>query len=373
MYDIQDPYRMHPYDAPSDIKLFINSPSTYKRIKIDKNITPEDMRTTKAMTRGNEYDDYFCLPRDKFLDHYYVFAGRKPGDKVEAIVELIFEECLSDFCNPLSLNYLGLPLDKMDLTHKGLNARLTELITAYDYQGNWGMDARLKGIDKNGGTYFSQLAECGNKTMLDMETYNNLSAVINELEADSIWGPTLKALRNPALRPPHIEVIFQSEGYCDRLAIKGKRDIIIINHQAKTKQVIDIKTAESYHRFIYNYFTYRYDIQGDMYTAIEKLDPKNEGYKILPARFLVIYTGADTTERFHMFSMTLNDHLIAHNGGILGPIGKVEGWNPILQEINWHKQHNNFKHRKVYFDNNNVFKMEDILATQIVYKYDNKK
>ena len=374
MYDLQNEYRMHPYDAPSDIKLFLKSPIDYKRIKLDHNVTTDDMQITKAMNAGNEYDDYFCMTHDEFLKKYYIFAGTKPSDKIEKIVSTIFYECLTDYCNPESLMWLGMPLESMDLTHKGIEDRLQELITLYDYYPNWGAPARLNGIIKNGNNYFSQLAECGDKVMIDMETFNGLAETMEILETDSIYGPTIKAIRHTAYRPDYIEVVFQSEGYCDALRIKGKRDIKIINHKTKTIRIIDIKTAQTPEMFKYNYFKYRYDIQGDMYATIEEFYMGNNIYTILNPQFLVIFKDRSISPRFSIYEMTKEDRTVALNGGNMGVVGYVEGWKHVLDEIHTMNANNDdFKQRLQYKQNGNLFRMEDLFKTQIIYEYDNKR
>ncbi len=314
------------------------------------------------------------MTRDEFLKKYFIFAGTKPGPKIENIIEIIFEKCLSDFCNPESLNYFGLPLEQMDLTHLKLEDILTELIIKEDYQANWKMPTRIQSVIDKGNKYFSQLTECADETMIDMDTFNGLAETMEVLENDSIYGPTIQAIRHASKRPDWVEVIFQSEGYCDQFGIKGKRDIKIINHKAKTIRIIDIKTAQTPEMFKYNYFKYRYDIQGDMYATLEEMYMGNNIYTVLNPQFLVIFKDRSISPRFSMYEMTKEDRVVARNGGNMGVVGYVEGWQPILDEIHIMIANNDdFKQRLQYRKNGNLFRMEDLFKTQIIYEYDNKR
>jgi hypothetical protein len=367
MYDIQDKYRMHPFNSPSDIKMFLKNPKTYKRIKIDQDITDADKRNTKSMLKGNAYDFYFSSTEQEFFEVYYLMKFKLPSDKICQIVETIYEYCIEHLTNPNSLNYDNkITMSDLDLTYVPLQEFMKNLFNTFDYQKSWGIDAKINSIVSKGDEYFRSLMESKDKIVIDIQTYSDIKMKIEEVENDSVIGNTMRILRNPKLRPDYLEVSFQEEIINEDLKIKGKLDIKITNHKAKTIKGLDVKSALNPNKFQSNYFEYRYDIQGSIYqTLLEKTLP--EGYTLAPFSFLAIFTEAEHNPT--LYTMEEYDLITAKTGGLLNVQGQIEGWMPIIEEIEWLKENKpNFEHRKSYYENKTIF-MKELYQNPIIYNF----
>lgn len=349
MYDIQDEYRMHPFISPSDLKMFLTSTRKYKRIKLDHDITTKDRADTKAMKLGNAYDAYFCAGnKTEFLKEYIIVSHKKPGEKIALIVEEAYDYCITHLWNPNSLNFSNIQPTDCDLTYKPLEDVLMNAIKTYAYNEHWGLDARLRNVIKDGNNYFETLINENGRIGISLEEFTKIESKIEELEKDSIVGPTIRMIRNLELRPAHIEVKFQVELFDENTKTKGKMDLVIINHKSKTVVIIDIKSARSPDAFKTNYFLFRYDLQGSLYHHLNVLHAPT-GYKVLPTKFLVIFKESDDAPL--LYAMETHDIITAEIGGVLNTWGRVEGWRQIVEEIQWLEGNSDFTHRKAYLEN----------------------
>lgn len=328
MYDILDNYRIQPEIAPSDVKLYLESTQKYKRIKIDRILTSKDQASTRAMDRGNAYDDYFC-DAPNFLNKYHLMKHKAPGEKVGNILEDLFQYCIEHLCNKDSLHSTGIALEDLDLTYKPLGPIIEQLVLEYEHQPNWGIDTRVKSIIEKGDEFFKAMIAGKGRTPISIQQYTKVKDDIERLEIDPVMGNFIKALRNS--NPiPNVDRFFQLEIIAN--PIKGKLDIAFINHVKKTARAIDIKTAANYSMWRYNYIKYYYPLQGSMYRELLKTKVP-EGYTVLPTEFIVIYTQSEDSPR--RFVMTEVEDQIWRDGGILPVIGNVEGWQNIVEEIQW--------------------------------------
>ncbi len=330
MYDTLDPYRLRPEIAPSDIRLYLDSPSKYKRIKIDQILTASDRATTRAMERGNAYDDFFCSPAT-FRDKYQIIEAKAPGEKLGNILEELYEYSLEYICNPdpTSLNYTGIALADLDLTYKPLQEVIERLVVEHEYQSSWKLETRVNDVIKKGDEYFRAMLSANGKTPISLWQYSKIKSDIERLEEDPVMGKFIKLLRSD-VEIPGVEKRFQVETVYDR--IKGKKDIVIINHKQKRAYAIDLKTGATRNQFAINYFVHKYYLQGSMYRElVRSMVP--EDYEVLPTQFLVIYTQAELNPE--RIPMSEAHDLAARIGGVMGQWGEVEGWENIVEEIHW--------------------------------------
>jgi hypothetical protein len=63
------------------------------------------------------------------------------------------------------------------------------------------------------------------------------------------------------------------------------------------------------------------------------------------------------------------DLITAKTGGLLNVQGQIEGWMPIIEEIEWLKENKpNFEHRKSYYENKTIF-MKELYQNPIIYNF----
>jgi hypothetical protein len=194
--------------------MFLKNPKTYKRIKIDQDITDADKRNTKSMLKGNAYDFYFSSTEQEFFEVYYLMKFKLPSDKICQIVETIYEYCIEHLTNPNSLNYDNkITMSDLDLTYVPLQEFMKNLFNTFDYQKSWGIDAKINSIVSKGDEYFRSLMESKDKIVIDIQTYSDIKMKIEEVENDSVIGNTMRILRNPKLRPDYLEVSFSRRNH----------------------------------------------------------------------------------------------------------------------------------------------------------------
>lgn len=351
MYDTLDAYRMHDYISPSDVKLYLESPFDYKRIKLDKEITDKDRSSTAAMERGNYYDDYFCSNKGEFEKKYKVFTKTMPPDKIASIVEAVYNYVIDNLFNTNSLNYdPNLKPNEISLSYKPLYDVILGFTSSFEYQLNWKEETRVNKVIDLGDEYFKFLFSESEKIAIDMQMKTEIETRINALLEDEIFGPTMRRIR--AGSSGDIEIKFQLELYEHDLKIKGKLDIVVINHKNKTITPFDLKTAKNPRLFKMNYYKYRYDIQGSMYTVLLKSHYKElyPGYTVVPFTFIVIFT--EHVAPALLYRMSEADLFLAQVGGEFHRQGIVDGWLPVINEINHQiSVGSKFMHRKSVYDN----------------------
>lgn len=130
-------------------------------------------------------------------------------------------------------------------------------------------------------------------------------------------------------------------------ACKSKFDKVIVNHNDKTIQPIDIKTTGKHvSSFSRSFLQFRYDIQASFYSTallwlIEKSEEeywnKLKEYKILPFKFIVESTKYPGTPM--IFSVNENILNKAYDG--FSNNGQYyKGWKDLVLSINWHSENN---------------------------------
>jgi hypothetical protein len=302
-----------------------------------------------AMERGNNYDDYFCNPGEAFFKKYKLFKGKMPNDKIVFIVEQAYQYVVEHLINPNSMNYYPVPDNQelvIALNFKPLYDIIVQTMIEIDYQSNWKVDTRYNKIVEEGEEYFKFLMDDTSKKAIAIKDYTLMQDAIERIENDPIIGATIRAIRHGNI--PNIEVKFQAELYTDSLGIKGKLDILVLNHKAKTATVFDIKTAKNPNTFKINYYKYRYDIQGSMYKRLAAMNCP-EDYTVMDTKFIVIYT--DSTEPAFILGMTQADTELAELGGRFYQQGDVRGWHDIVKEIHWQIDNKtDFLYPKAYYE-----------------------
>jgi hypothetical protein len=170
--------------------------------------------------------------------------------------------------------------------------------------------------------------------------------------------------------PEGINILFQVAIFfeVDLVPCKGLLDIVVIDHNNKTIQIIDLKTtAKSVYQFKHSFITFYYYIQAAFYTrAMEswKKECKEYGdiseYRILNFKFLVQEKSCYNLPVF--YPVTDNDLKVGKLGGYLKSSNEfVKGYVQLLDEYKWHKTTDYWEMPKDLLQNNfhielNVFK-----------------
>ena len=132
---------------------------------------------------------------------------------------------------------------------------------------------------------------------------------------------------------------------CQDVKCKGLLDIVVIDHNNKTIQPIDLKTTgKSVHAFRKSFITFNYYLQAAFYSRGLEIWKNNfEGlgdisqYKMLNFKFLVQEKACYNKPMF--FNTSDNDLKIGKLGGYLKAGEQyIKGYIELLDELKWHRK-----------------------------------
>lgn len=203
--------------------------------------------------------------------------------------------------------------------------------------------------------YLKFLIECKNKTVIKSEDAMTVRRMYKLLTQSEHCGWLFREAPEGMKILFQVPIFFQTNG----LDCKGLLDIVVIDHNNKTIQVIDLKTTgKSVYQFKTSFISFYYYIQAAFYTAAVEQWKKEftecgdiSSYKILNFKFLVQEKACYNAPIF--FPTTDNDLRVGKLGGYLkGSNEYVKGYIELLDELKWHKETDYWEMPKDIFLNN---------------------
>ena len=222
----------------------------------------QDLSNNKSVKMGSAVDSMLTQGKKAFEEEYYV-TKVVVRDNVKEIIDYLFaSQRLKEGTTTLSENE-DLVLDAADM---------------YEYQPTYRAVTRVKNIigkQGEGEAYFRELKESKGKTIISEDFMATVDAVCGSLKTNEV---TREFFNSPE-RGSNIQIIYQVPIYWETtikgivLDCKSLLDMVIINHDKKTINPVDLKTTgDSLNSFEYVCSKYRYDIQAAFYTdALAKL------------------------------------------------------------------------------------------------------
>ncbi len=160
----------------------------------------------------------------------------------------------------------------------------------FEYQSNWKPETKIKVIREKGNNYYSNLLKAKDKTILDSSTYRDIIATANSIKN----SPNTSFYFNYS-EDESIEHLYQLKfkESLNGITYRCMFDVLIVDHQTKTIQPIDLKTSSKKEWDFYKSFIeWNYQIQNRLYVRIlQKCLSKDEyfkTFKILPYKDVVI-------------------------------------------------------------------------------------
>lgn len=159
------------------------------------------------------------------------------------------------------------------------------------YQLHWKPETRVKVIKEKGEEYFTLLTLAGHRTILSTSEYNDVIKAVDALKSSEStkW---YFAEDNPFDNiERHYQLKFKAA--LNGVNYRCMMDLLIVDHDNKTLQPIDLKTSyKNEYDFYKSFVEWNYQIQNRLYYRILKANiEKNEyfkGFKILPYRDIVV-------------------------------------------------------------------------------------
>lgn len=360
--------------SQSMIKDFrFKSPKKWHSIHVQK---MEDLdKSDESFTFGSLVDTLMFTP-EILNERFYIGDLKLPSKAVAWIIEEVFAD-IQKKNREIAEQNLG-PVPELVETVPFNLESVPEIVLsmarqypASEDQRGWNNDWKeqtiINSLIKKGDEYFNSLVEADGRKVISQKM--NFEAI--EIKKILLADPDV---RQYFVEEEGVELNFQMEVFVNYLAktgkeipLKGAFDILRIDHNLKTIQLIDFKTSYSAFDFISSIKKYGYALQLSYYDFLLRLwlDQECEGalcdYTILNPINIVIdnydkipyiyeYSWSDLEMEKMGNESFLNDlfHTSSHNAKI------KKGWLEILETIAWHYHNDYWQKTKELYENGKI-------------------
>lgn len=233
-----------------------------------------DKVESPSLTFGSAVDAIITGGTEEFNERFCVAEFPQVSDNVAKIVKELFNNFDTSY-NSLS----DIP-----------DTDILQVINMYEYQPNWKPETRVKVLKEKGEAYYKVLYLAYGKTLLDTVTYED---VLRTVEALRTSTATQHFFSDPA--DDNIEHLYQLKfkATLNGINYRCMFDELIVDHETKTIQPIDLKTSSKKEWDFYKSFIeWNYQIQNRLYFRILQEIIKDDEYfkdfKILPYKDVVV-------------------------------------------------------------------------------------
>lgn len=180
--------------------------------------------------------------------------------------------------------------------------------------------------------YYNVFRKGAGKTVITAEMYKHAQELIKALKEDQYIKHYLCESTVGQTVYNQMELYHNFGG----TPLKGLLDRVIIDHDKKTVQAIDLKTT-SEDFFPSSIISYRYDMQAAFYTFLLQQwcqDNRITNYIMLPFLFITVNT---ISSKAVTWQLSNNDLYVGEWGGKTYYGKEVKGWRQLLDAYRWHK------------------------------------
>lgn len=258
----------------ADPALSYSTLSKYERSGFNDLDSLFDRIETPSLTFGSAVDSLITGSRKEFDERFVVADFPVMSPSVLQIVKQLFANFNKKY-------------DKLnDIPDKDI-IDLTEVVKFYP---NWRPQTRAKAIKEQGEQYYRLLYLAKDKTVLDSQMYQDVLKTVDALHTSEATKWYFQE-DNPF---ENIERLYQLKfkANLNGIMYRCMADLIIVDHDAKTVQPVDLKTSSKKEwDFFKSFIDWRYDIQARLYWRIIRAcmdaDEYFKGFKLLPYQFIV--------------------------------------------------------------------------------------
>lgn len=233
-----------------------------------------DKLDTPSLTFGSAVDSLITGGRKEFDERFIVADFPAISPSVLQIVKMLFVKH-NDKCDRLD-----------DISDKDI-IDLTEVVKFYP---NWRPQTRAKAIKEQGDKFYRLLYLAKDKTVLDSQTYLDVLKTVDALKTSNVT----KWYFQEDSPFENVERLYQLKfkAKLNSVMYRCMADLIIVDHDAKTVQPIDLKTSSKKEwDFFKSFIEWNYAIQARLYWRIIRAcmdaDENFKDYKLLPYQFIV--------------------------------------------------------------------------------------
>lgn len=216
----------------------------------------------------------------RFDEKFVLYNGVKGSGQVFILADYLYEETES------SLN------EKQEITvsFETRFAEAVKRVRAEDKYKGKDDDKILEDFNKNGLEYFKARMEGIGRTVVDMSIIDKAKMVANKLLKDDFTRDLFKeGDKQELIMHFPIEWTYEIDS-SHSILCKSEIDMILIDHDEKTIQPMDLKTTYDNESFDYMYIKNSYYLQNSFYVRAVQVwatDNDMKDYEVLPMKFLV--------------------------------------------------------------------------------------
>lgn len=216
-------YYTNPAISQSQLKILLGpDPSNFNTIQ-EPDLYFEEK---KHFIIGSGVDIQLTQSLEAFNEKFHVSnIQNKPSDTIKSIVNQVYD---------LVKEEVG------SLADKGLlrdhTSKIIDSCNDHNYQPNWKTETRVAKV-RESWEYWEDLKAAEGKQVLSQEENDLISQIVTSIRSNSVTGPYF-------IPQPNQEILYQYPIYFSYNGVdcKALLDMVIINHDKKTIQPIDIKT-----------------------------------------------------------------------------------------------------------------------------------
>ena len=319
-------YRAKAIDSSSSLKEFSMDRKKYYR-KYILGETVED-KDTQAATIGRVVETLLLEP-ELFDEKFYMSAcASAPTSLMLAFVEALYKftkEATDDNGN-VTRSFEDISKDAY--AESGFKIKYDAVISKFV-----GSDAEI---------YYNEIRKVRgqNLTVVTTEDVTNAEKIVEELRNNPVTKDVVNLVNSPRYT---VYNQLQVEGYVlDGHEFKSMMDKVVIDHEACTIQVYDLKCTWSVENFLEEYYLYRRAyIQALLYykAVLHFMNNTEEirGYRVEPPRFIV----CDSTNYYNPLIYTLSDKdLEDAYDGFTHKNREYTGVATLIKDLKWALENN---------------------------------
>lgn len=316
----------------SMIKLFDKDPiKFYDEFKMGK---ARKQKKTTALIIGDIADFYLLACKgdelefqNRLEEKFVLYEGHMGSGQVFTLADYIFEEAES------CMNEKGEVT--CDFNTMFTTAFIKLQSEGVKYKGKT-EDKALEDFYLNGKSYYDKLMENIGKTVVEASLVDKAKGVAERLMTDSFTNHIFKGREDVEFLTHFAIEWFYTLEFDKGFKCKSEIDILIVDHDHKIIQPMDLKTTYDNEAFDYNYIKNGYYIQNAFYVkAVEEWAKTNnlEDYEVKPMTFIVGDTSSNN-RRPLLFTTNNNDLEKGMQGFSLRGV-YYKGVEELIRDILW--------------------------------------
>lgn len=347
-------------------------PLRWRKLWLDK--TQDDDRKSDSFDLGSLVDTLLLTP--ELIDERFIISDEKlPSKAIESIIKSAYLEIVNvreqeeriknELPNYRSKNFV---LDEYKDILDDCACNYVNDKKEVGWNKTWKKETRIKKLIEEGTNYLSLLVRANGRKIIDPSINMDAIAMVKVLQTDDNVKSYFVQQEGELLFHQH-EIFANyilSTGF--NVPLKGALDIVRINHNEKTIQIVDFKTSYNAFDFITEIKKYSYCTQLSFYDYLLRewlenncKDEKFCKYTILPPANIVI----DSNELVaYIYEYDWKDIAIEADGNseFLYSLHSTtehndkikKGWKNIVETIGWHMENNYWDKTKELYENKKI-------------------